>query len=144
GNLEERPVEPLSVAEFRLLLERRLEAGAVHALERLVNFHELFTRMLGNPLFLGCFLDDLADRWAKAARTGTPLTLDARQLPTSLEAVFQTIYNRIRQRQEGQPLPPEGRQKARLLQLLSVAREPLGLEELAGLMTVWGESIFLD
>src|SRR5207244_8952805 len=52
--------------------------------------------------------------------------------------------DRVRQRRPGEAVPPEGRQKARLLQLLSVAREPLELEALCGLMAAWGEPLFLD
>ncbi len=144
GNLDERPVPPLAVEDFRLLLGQRLPTEAVRTLEQRVDLSELFGRLEGNPLFIGCLVDDLASRWPEAIRTDKEPVLDLDRLPTSLAAVFRTIYDRIRERRPGAMVPPEGRQKARLLQLLSVAREPLELEALCGLMTAWGEPLFLD
>src|SRR5262249_5173587 len=132
GNLAEREVPPLSVSDFRLLLERRLGG-----LDSQLNVDALFRRMGGNALFLSVFADDLA-------ASGRPLTLNPDQAPASLEAVFRLIYDRVRGRRDGQPVTAEGRQRARLLQLLCVAREPLGVEELGGLMAAWGEPLYQD
>src|SRR5262249_13929955 len=42
GRLDEQELEPLSAADFALLLERQLEAGAVAALRRVADFNGLF------------------------------------------------------------------------------------------------------
>jgi WD40 repeat protein len=142
-NLEERSVPPLSAADFRRLLESRLEEAAVQALGGQVSADELFERMAGNPLFLLCFVDDLAQRWAEARRAVRPWAFDVSRVPTSLGAVMRAVYERVRGR-DGGGQQPEGRQRARVLQLLCVAREPLGLEALCELMTAWGEPLLLE
>jgi WD40 repeat protein len=142
GGLEERELEPLSEADFRLLLEKRLEAGVVLALGRSVDFAEVFRRLGGNPLFLHCVADDLARRWVEAK--GAPLTVDAAALPTTLEAVFRSIYDRIRDKRDPQGPTPEGKRRARLLQILCVACEPLTIAQLAGLAAADGQSLLLE
>jgi WD40 repeat protein len=144
GNLEEREVPPLSPADFRGLLERRLPAEAVRALEQTARPDELFRRLHGNPLFLRCVADDLAARWQEAQRTGKSLVFDGGQMPATLDALMRDIYDRVRGRRDSGPVPAEGRQRARLLQLLCVAREPLDLEALCGLIAAWGEPLWLD
>jgi hypothetical protein len=136
GCLQERILDALEESDFRLLLEKRLEASAVHALEQTLNVAEVFRRLGGNPLFLHCFTDDIAERWTRAGEKGVlpPVDLDA--LPVTLDAVFRDIYGRIRSNR--------GRQQARLLQFMCVAREALTLEHLAGLMTAEGEALPLE
>ena len=144
GCLEERALEPLTEADFRLLLERRLEAGVVRGLQRVIDFGAVFRRLGGNPLFLHCVVDDLGERWALAAREGRPLTVSAESLPATLEAAFRGIYDRVRNQRPGEATAAEGRQRARLLQLLCVAREPLELEQLAGLTAADDRPLLLE
>jgi WD40 repeat protein len=144
GNLTEREVPPLGLEDFLRLLERKLGAEAVRGLARSVDFEALFERLGGNALFLSVFADDLGERWAEAARAGRPLRVSPDEVPATLEAVFRQVYDRVRGKKDGQPLSPEGRQRARLLQLLCVAREALPIEALSGLMAAWGEPLFLD
>jgi hypothetical protein len=58
--LEEWPVPPLAEEDLPLLLERRLEVGALRRLAGLVDWHALFCRLQGNPLFLQRALDRIA------------------------------------------------------------------------------------
>jgi WD40 repeat protein len=142
GCLEERALGPLSAADFRLFLERRLEAGVVHALERRVDLGEVFRRLGGNALFLHCFADDVARRWQEAGGAGEMPEINLEDLPATLEAVFRGIHDRARGRREGEP--PAFPQRGRLLQLLCVAREPLSVVQLAGLLVANGETVFLE
>jgi hypothetical protein len=144
GSVEEWPVPALSADDFRCLVERRLEAGAVRALADQVSFDELFDRMGGNPLCLCCFVDDVAGRWQEASQSGKPLQLDLARVPATLDAVFRDVCDRVRQKVQGQPVTQEGRQRAKILALLSVAREPLSVEQLCELMEVLGERLFLE
>ncbi len=137
GRLDERPLEPLSEADFRLLLERRMEASVVRVLEQSIDLGQVFHRLGGNPLFVQCCVDDLVRRREEAGQTGEAPAVDLGALPTTLEAVFRGVYDRVR-RGEG------GRQRARLLQLLVAAREPLSITQLAGLMAVDGQPLLLE
>jgi WD40 repeat protein len=127
-----------------MFLERRLEAGVVRVVERQVDLGEVFRRLGGNPLFLHYFADDLARRWEESARAGEVLAIDLEALPATLEAVFRGIYDRARGRRDGQAPPAEGRQRARLLQLLCVAREALSVAQLAGLLAADGQGLLLE
>jgi putative hemolysin len=144
GDLQERPLEPLSEADFRLLLGRRLGAGWEGGLGPGMDVGLLFRRLQGNPLFLCCFADDLARSREEASGAGAKPGVDLAALPATLEAVFRGVYDRVRGRAEGRPQPPEGRQRARLLQLLCVAREPLTVVQLAELLAEDGLPLLLE
>jgi WD40 repeat protein len=135
GCLEERALEPLTLPEFAQLVERRLEPPAAAALRKAVPQEELFQRIGGNPLYLHCLLDQVAGRWQQAVQSGTPSSFSETQFSPTLEAVFQESYERIR---EGRAATATGRQKARLLQLICVARQPLTAEQLSELMEASG------
>jgi WD40 repeat protein len=144
GGLAERAVPALSEADFRLLLERRLEAGTVRALEGEIDFAALFVRLGGSPLFLRAAVDLIADEVTRAAAEGRPPRVRPADLPNSYEAFFHQVYNRIGEREGTRWTSAEGKHKARLLQLLAVAREPLHYEELAGLMDAQGDPLTLE
>jgi WD40 repeat protein len=133
--LEEWQVPPLAEKDFRLLLERRLEAPVVRALAGAVDFRAVFERLGGNPLFLRAAVDRLAVEAERAASEGRPPRVDPADLPNSYAAFFWDVYHhKVAEKAGTRWTSPEGRLKARLMQLLCVAREPLGFEDLAGLM----------
>jgi WD40 repeat protein len=140
GCLEEHTLAPLCEGDFLIYLNKRLGASRVEEVEHAIGIGELFHRLGGNPLFLRCFADDVA----ASSPAGQPLTIDWSRLPASLDAVFHNIYDRVRERQDGRPVPESGKERALLLQLLCVARGPVGLEELAGLAKAAGRTLLLD
>lgn len=143
GSLEERMLKPLSEADFRLFLERRLEAGGVLALERRLDLHDVFRRLGGNPLFLHCFADEFA-RSLAANAPGAAAPIDPTTLPATLEAVFRAVYDRVRGKSDDPTALPGGILRARLLQFLCVAREGLTLPQLAELLECCGELLSLE
>ena len=62
----------------------------------------------------------------------------------SYAAFFWEVYNRVAEKSGTRWTSAEGRHKARLLQLLCVAREGMDVESLSELMGQWGEPLFLD
>jgi WD40 repeat protein len=143
--LQERPAPRLEEADFRLLLERRLEVGVLRALEAAVDFGAVFHQLDGNPLFLRAAVDRIADEAAQAAADGRPPRIDPGELPASLEAFFRDVYQRrIAGKVGTQWASVEGRHRAQLLKLLCVAREALGFEELARLMAAAGMPLALE
>jgi hypothetical protein len=142
--LEERPVPPLSEEDFRLLLERRLGAEVMKALGPAVDLSATFTRLDGNPLFLRAAVERIADEVARARAEGRPPRIEAGDLPTSYTACFRDVYNQIGERAGTRWTSAKGRHKARLLQLLCVAREPLSFEELVELMAARGKRLSLE
>jgi WD40 repeat protein len=135
SKLEEWEVPPLSEADLRPVLERRLGTEALQALDRSVDWRALFQRLQGNPLFLQRAIDRLGR---------TPGVLDLERLPANLEAFFRDIYNEIAERDGVRYATPEGRQKAKLLHLLCVAREPLDVEQLGELIALAGLPLLLE
>jgi WD40 repeat protein len=144
SGLQERAVPPLTEADFRLVLGRRLEPGALRALEAAVDLTTVFARLGGNPLFLHAAAARLAAEMARAAAEGRSPRIEAAELPDSYAAFFRDIYHRIAEKAGTRWTSPEGRQKARLLHLLCVAREPLGYEDLAGLMAAGGGPLAVE
>jgi WD40 repeat protein len=143
-DLEEWQLPPLSPADLPLVLERRLEPGIVRQLGQRVDWQELFERVQGNPLFLQRALDQIA-RWTTVAQPeGSPSPIDLDALPTTLAGLFQDVYNEIAEKHQTRYTRPEGRQKSRLLQLLCLAREPLGMEQLNELMAADGQPLSLE
>jgi WD40 repeat protein/serine/threonine protein kinase len=139
--LEERPVPPLTEADFRNLLAARVGAPALRLLEDTVDLAAVFARLGGNPLFLRAAVDRIAAEVGQADREGRAPRVEVGELPASYAAFFREVYNRLGERAGTRWTSAEGRHKARLLQLLCVAREPLGYEELAGLMAAQGEAL---
>src|SRR5204862_8262588 len=64
--------------------------------------------------------------------------------PASLHDLFQDIYHEIAGKKDSGSQTGAGRQRARLLQLLCGAREPLGFEPLAELLASAGISLSLE
>jgi len=126
--LEERPLEPFSLASFRELLKARLGTEVVQALQGRVHFPELFERVGGNALLLGEMVTALRQRWQAH---GVALRFRAEELPATLEGVFRAIYDRVRGVRDA-----AGRRRGRLLQLLAVAREALSAGQLAELLSM--------
>jgi hypothetical protein len=144
SGLEERSLPPLSLDDFRRLLERRLEAGTVRRLESAVDFGAIFEQLGGNPLFLRGAVDRISDEITRADAEGREPRIVATELPSSTEAFFRAIYQRIAERDGTRWTREEGRHKASLLKFLCIAREPLGLEELTGLMAAAGHPLSLE
>jgi WD40 repeat protein len=145
NGLRERAVPPLTEADFRLLLERRLESGALRSLEAAVDLGAVFRRLGGSPLFLRAAAERIAEEAAQAAVAGRSPHLDAAELPASLGAFFREVYqSRVAGKVGTQWTSEEGRQRARLLQRLCVAREALDFEELTGLMAAAGTPLALE
>ncbi len=131
--LEEQPLPPLSEADLRAFLARRLQPEALLALDSLIDFTALFRQLEGNPLFLHFFADDFAAKWARAERDGLPLRVDLATLPVTLDGLFRAIHDQLSEREGGRQSTDGGRRKARLLQFLCLAREPLTVEQLSEL-----------
>jgi WD40 repeat protein len=137
--LQERDVPPLGEEDLPLVLERRLGAEALARLRGVVRWGELFRRLQGNPLFLQRAVSRIGQA-LEQARGGTPrLDLDA--LPATLEALFQDIYNEVAEREGTRFRTAEGRHKARLLQMLCLAREALGVAQLSALTAADGAAL---
>jgi hypothetical protein len=65
---------------------------------------------------------------------GSLIAIDISTFPNTVEAVFEDIYNEIAEKVDGRWTGEEGRAKARLIQLLSVAQEALSIDDLRGLL----------
>jgi hypothetical protein len=142
--VEEWKLPPLSEADLPLFLERRLEVGMVRALEGRVDWHQLFQRLEGNPLFLHRALGRIAHLVGEAQQQGKPLEIDWRRLPASRDALFEDIYAEIVEKHSGGTGTERGRTKGQLLQLLSLAREPLRLEQWNDLLAADGVNLSLE
>jgi hypothetical protein len=142
--LEEMKLPPLSEEDMPLVIRRRLDARTLASLESRVNWRELFQRLQGNPLFLQRALERITQAVAIAQKEAKPPDLDLSTLPTTLEALFQDIYNEIGEKEGTRFRSPEGRQKSRLLQFLCLARESLDFEQLSGLMAADGTGLSLE
>jgi WD40 repeat protein len=142
--LAEWALPPLSEEDLPALLERRLGAEARGALEGAVAWQPLFHRLQGNPLFLHRALDQIVRAVEHARAAGAAPRVDPDAFPATLDALFQDIYNEIAEKQGTRFTSAEGRHKARLLQMLCVAREPLGFEPLCELMAAAGAALPLE
>jgi WD40 repeat protein len=142
GRLDEQLLEPFDLNDFRELLGQRLEPAAREAVLAQVRPEELFARVGPSPLFLTHFLSDAAARWQQARAAGVPFRLQLGQVPATLQAMFDQVYDHVREARDGQPTE-RGRQRERLLHLLCQAREPLSVGQLAELLTCAGESVRL-
>jgi WD40 repeat protein len=141
AHLTRRDVPPLSAEDFRRLLESRLDDPTLRAVETMLGVDELFARLGGNPLLLSKASERIEELARQASAEKRPLRLTPADLPTTLQAVFRDEYNRIGERAGTRWTSAEGRHKARLLQLLCVAREGLDHRELVGLMAAEGTAL---
>jgi WD40 repeat protein len=141
--LQERALQPMSAADLPALLERRLGPAAVSRLAGRVNWPALFARTGGNPLFLSRALGRI-ERVVNEASAGELAPIDLSELPATFEALFQGIYDEIAEKQGIRYATLEGRQKARLLQLLCEASEPLGFDQLRGLSAATDQPLSLE
>ena len=146
GRLDERIIPPLSPEDLRLLLERRLELGMVRCWEGLVDIDRVFAHLGGNPLFLNLALDRIVAEVAEASQRGQSPRIDPAHFPQTLDAWFREIYLRLGKRPtaQGWKWTKQGRQRIELLKLLCVAREAIGYDELAGLMSATSHPLSLE
>jgi WD40 repeat protein len=142
--LEERPMPPLSEDDLPAVLERRLDADSRAALEGKIDWRVLFARLQGNPLFLRRALDHVAREVASAKSRGLEPKIDIARLPATLDALFQDIYTEIAEKDGTRYTSAEGRHKARLLQLLCLARDPLSFNQLGQLLASDGTPLGLE
>jgi WD40 repeat protein len=142
--MQEWDLPPLSEDDLLPIVERRLGAAPGPDLKTLLDWKALYRRLQGNPLFLTRALDRIAQALVVARTAGTPPRIDVEALPATLDGLFQDIYDEIAEREGTRFRTTEGRQKAQLLQLLCLAREPLGLEALHGLLASAEISVSLE
>lgn len=118
----EQLVPPLAEADVRALAAARLAgiAGADH-----VDLGALSDRAGGNPLFVGRALTVLARELA----AGDAPRLD--RLPVTLAGVLDDVYREIAGKSGARPPGEEDGSRARLAQILAVAREPMTIADLA-------------
>jgi WD40 repeat protein len=149
--LEEWPLRPLSQDDLWPLLRKRVGAElpdedvdrATARITAALDWPALFDRLQGNPLFLQRALDQVVVA-LRAAPLGGPLRIGLHAFPATLEALFQSIYNEVAEKEGTLYRRPEGRAKARLLHLLCLAREPLGFDALGALLAAGGQPLSLE
>jgi WD40 repeat protein len=143
-DVEELSLMPLSGDDLPAVLGRRLGQEEMAALEGRVDWDGLFLRLQGNPLFLNRAVDRIQRLVAYEKAGGPSNSVDVGSFPASLESLFHDIYGEIAEKRGTRFTSPEGRLKARLLQFLCLAREPLGFESLGGLSAVAGFPLSLE
>ena len=138
-------VPPLGYDEFERLAANRLGVDAWHKLEDSPNWSECFERLGGNPLLLQRALDQVHAELLLADDEDRKPCIRGKAIHDSLDDVFAEDYDHIAGRSFGQgPSSEENEHRARLLQFLAVAREPLDCSQLAGLMRADGLEITQD
>ncbi len=135
---------PLTADDFRSLLSARLDAAALQAVERDLGVATLFGRLAGNALQLSMAIERLVELAGQSSARGVPLRLSWGDLATTQDAIFRQVYNRIGERDGTRWTSEAGKHRARLLQLLCVAHEGLGYEELSGLLAEDGTELSLE
>jgi hypothetical protein len=144
-SLAEAHLPPLTAEDLPLVLERFLEPTRVRMLRRAVDFDALFRRTGGNPLFLKRAMERLLDEVIRAEQQGLPVpAMDVTVFPNTVEAVFEDIYTQVAEKVDGRFTSDAGRHKARLLQLLAVAREALSIDDLRGVLRADGVRLSLE
>jgi hypothetical protein len=149
--LEEWSLRPLSQDDLWPLLRRRVEAELpgedvdlnTARITAALDWPTLFERLQGNPLFLQRALDQVV-RALRQTPAGAPLAIGLHAFPATLEAMFQSIYNEVSEKEGTSYRRPEGRIKARLMHLLCLAREPLGFDALGALLEADGQPLSLE
>jgi 8-oxo-dGTP pyrophosphatase MutT (NUDIX family)/tetratricopeptide (TPR) repeat protein len=131
--LEVLNLPPLSDVDLDSFLKQRLKGLGERALEGILDKQSLLERSQGNPLFLRRALDYIFENLEKARATGSRPQIDLESLPATLDDLFEDIYNEIAEKKIHESATEQGRHKARLLKMLCVAREPLGIEQLSEL-----------
>lgn len=107
---------PLSMQDFRLMLERRLEASVARRLPD-AELARVFASLDGNALLLGWAIQQLGEHWEALSRGAA-----VPEIAGSLQDFFQAIYDDVRAR---------GEAATRALKVLCVARAPLGRAEVS-------------
>jgi hypothetical protein len=140
---EEWKLPPLSEADMRLFVERRLDEALATRLIGAVDWTGLFQRSEGNPLLLHRYLNHLIDV-VKAAPDDAPLPdLGLNALPATPDELFESVYEDLCEKRRGQSTPA-GQRRARLLQLMCLEREPLSVEQLSQLMAADGRPLSME
>jgi WD40 repeat protein len=134
---------PLTIEDLPFFLESYLDTGLLGELRTKLDFDGLFERTKGNPLFLKRAVERILDEVRQSRAKGTPIPcIDILTFPNTVEAVFEDIYREITGK--GQDPTPDARIKARLVQLLSTAQEPLSIGELRNLLRADAYSCSLE
>ena len=142
--LEEWILPGLTPQELSLFLEKHLEkypeidAAQKQKLAHDIDFGSLLRRMDGNAMLLRYALE----RIAADTRAGRPVEVAA--LPDSAEPFCIDVYNDISEKTPNLQQPERGRQKARIFEFLTLAAEPLTIEEVRGLLQAEGQSLSLE
>jgi len=91
--------------------------------------------MDGNPLFLRLAVDRIQRTIQQARMAGRTLPMFVpTDFPNEVNSVFEDVYRRISGRSDAKTLDSQGKLRAALLHLLVVAREPLSIGSLRGLL----------
>ncbi len=137
---------PLSQAEFDQVLEKSLERSTVLQLraQQRVDFKKLFDRTKGNALVIRHDVRRIRNACKEAIHSHRDLpAFDTDTFASTDAEVFAEIYDAIAEKKQ-QPQSEAGRDKAKILQLLSVAYEGLTLQEIRGLLRKGKSTISLD
>jgi 8-oxo-dGTP pyrophosphatase MutT (NUDIX family)/tetratricopeptide (TPR) repeat protein len=142
--LEEWPLPPLVQEDVRDFFAQHLGADAVGELQGRIDWTQLFQRIQGNPLMLRAALPGFAKTLEKARLEDSVRQIDLDSLPATLGAFFHDAYREIVGGGGVHRADESSRHRARLLQFLCLAREPLGFEQLAELLQADGKAISLE
>jgi hypothetical protein len=133
------PLPDLASEELRPFLESYLTPVQLSSL-RGVDFDAVFRRIGGKPLALQRTIEIILEQIDRAKKQGVlNPTIDVMALPNTLDGVFEDIYNHITERVNGGHARKGGRVKERLIQLMSVAREALSIDDLYSLVRAEAE-----
>lgn len=128
---------PLGPEDLPPFLERYLDPSDITDLRQKIDFKSLFRRTDGNPLFLKRAMERILDEVRQARKKNLPVPIiDVDTFPNTVDAVFEDIYCEISEKYGGANTNNIGRVKARLIQMLSIALEPLSISDLRGLLRI--------
>lgn len=142
--LQQADLPPLSPNDLPAFLEKYLDADQVVELRnRKYDFDALFHRVKGNPLQLWQALNRILEQLQSGPIRDVAL-IDPREFPSDPEDLFKSIYEKIGEKERGHFRTEAGRVKARMVQLLAIAAEPLNIEDLRGLLEVGDKRLSLE
>jgi WD40 repeat protein len=139
--LREYPLQPLGDQDFPPILEQRLGSAARIIAEK-IDLARLFRRLQGNALLLRRALDRLSMALESPDPDAALATFDIEAFPNDLDTLFGDIYDEIAEKRVGPSIA--GEDKAKLLHLIAMARQPIGLNELPELMGLAGRPLSLE
>ncbi|MBM3498198.1 MAG: NUDIX domain-containing protein, partial [Armatimonadetes bacterium] len=148
--LREMPLDPLSVEELEDFVATHVRhwrgwakaasdlEGQAEAVNAAIDWPALHGRLAGNPLFLRQAVTHVCTAVEAGSEAGAPVRLEVDEIPAQTEAVFQQIYDEITVAAE---TSANAATKARLVHLLSVAREALTIGQLTELLRAQGAEL---